>query len=104
MGKSAREAELYKLTMRGATAEQIKAANAALKMAEAHERGSLITRRLNLAVYALSATVVAAGAGFIGMIARSINMADHLNDLSKSTGISVENLCRPGAGCAAIRL
>lgn len=91
-GKSARETELYKLALRGATAEQLKAADAALKMSAAQEQGDAIRSRLKLGLFALAGAATAAGGAWVNMIANSINVADNLNDLSKKTGISVEDL------------
>lgn len=91
-GKTARELELYKLALRGATAEQLKAADSALKMTEGFARGEAIGARVRTGMIAMGAAATAAALGFGAMIAQSIEAADNINDLSKKTGVSVEDL------------
>lgn len=99
MGKSTREAELYRLGLRGATDQQIKAADAALRMSEAHERGVVIGERLRTGMIAGAAAATALAVGLGAMLIASINALDHLNDLHKTTGITVGDLA--GLGFAA---
>lgn len=98
-GKTARETELYKLALRGATDQQIKAADAALRMSEAHARGIAVGERMRAGLIAGTAAATAFAAGFGAMLISSINALDHLNDLHKTTGIAVGDLA--GLGFAA---
>lgn len=91
-GMSTRESELYKLSLRGATAEQLKAADASLKLSEAYQRGAGIAGGLKMGFIAVAAAATVVAGGLAGMMISSINAADHMNDLSKVTGISVEDL------------
>lgn len=97
--KTARETELFKLSLRGATAEQLKAADAALRMIEAHERSAALMERLRVGFIAVAGAGVAAAGAWGYMIKGSIDAADRLGDLSKSTGLAVEQLA--GLGFAA---
>lgn len=92
LGKSTREQELYKLALRGASNEQIKAAETVLKLNEAYKKGAVIGDRIRTGLIAGAAAATLAGGAIAGFIISSINAADKLNDLSKSTGVSVENL------------
>lgn len=92
LGKSTRETELFKLAMRGASDEQLRTADAALKFAEAQKRQAAISSTVRAGLFAAAAAGTAAAAGLAAMISRSIDLQDRLNDLNKTTGISVEQL------------
>lgn len=92
LGMSANQATLFRLAQRGATDEQLASAKAALGQAEAFET-------LSKAGAIIGAAVISAGVGLVAMVKSSIDAADHLNDLSKKTGIAVETL--GGIGYAA---
>jgi hypothetical protein len=92
LGKSTRQIELYKLAARGASAEQLKAADATLRLTAAHQLGAKIGDRIRAGFVAAAAVTAVATAAMAGFVISSINAADHLNDLSKTTGLSVENL------------
>lgn len=92
IGKSEREQQLYKLALRGASDEQLRAANSALRLTEAYKKGEAIGSRMHTGMIALSAAATVAAGGMIALVVSSINAADHLNDLSKSTGLGVEDL------------
>lgn len=96
LGRSAREQRLFELAQRGATAGQLKSADAALRQVEAHDKLISQSRILGRAL-GLAATI--GGAGFVYMVKGAIDAADHLNDLSKKTGIAVTTL--GGIGFAA---
>jgi hypothetical protein len=99
LGKTAREAELYKLALRGATLEQLKSADASLKLTEAYQKGEAIGGKIKVGLLAVAAAGVAAGVGLVHSVKGAIDAADHLNDLSKKTGIAVDTL--GGLGFAA---
>jgi lambda family phage tail tape measure protein len=92
LGKSAREVELYKLSLRGASREQIAAADAALRMAEGYERGAAIGARLRAGFLLLGAAVatglVAAAAAFDGLIKK----AGDFQDMGEKVGDTGENI------------
>lgn len=91
-GKSARETELYKLALRGASAEQLGAANSALKLAEGYRRGEEIGNRLRVGFVALAAAAAAAAtAGAAGTIAL-INQVGNYQDLAEKIGDTAVNI------------
>lgn len=92
LGKSERETELYKLALRGASAEQLKAADTALKLTEAYHRGEVIGNRIRTGFIATAAAGTLAIGVITGMAISGLNAADQLNDLSVRTGIAVEQL------------
>jgi lambda family phage tail tape measure protein len=95
-GKSVREAELYKLSLRGASEAQLKAADSALKLAEANAKAeaksAAFQGHLKAGAIAAAAAVTLAAGSLGHLIMGSIDAADNMNDLSKKTGISVEQL------------
>jgi lambda family phage tail tape measure protein len=92
LGKSTRETEIYKLALRGASDEQLKSADAILKLGENHKATASIVSALNTGLIAAATAGAAAAAGLAALVMHSINAAAHLQDLNRSTGISVENL------------
>jgi hypothetical protein len=91
-GMSTREAKLFELSQKGATAAQLSAADAALRNVEAQKEAARIGA-------AIGVGALAAVAGLVVLTKGAIDSADHLNDLSKKTGIAVETL--GGIGFAA---
>lgn len=92
LGMSGREADLYRLKLKGATDQQLRAADAALRSVEAHEEWQRTAR-------AVGVVAGVAALGLVGMVKATIDGADNLNDLSKSTGVAVDVL--GGLGFAA---
>lgn len=92
LGKSAREVKLLELAQKGASEEQLRAANAALRTVEAHNLAAEAGRKLGLAA-------AAAAAGVALLVGKSINAADNLNDLAKVQGVAATTL--GGIGFAA---
>lgn len=88
VGKSAREADAYKLALRGATAEQLAAADAAHRLAEAHEKGARIGNAINLSIAALAAGSITAAVAFDQLVKK----AGDFQDLSEKTGDSAQNI------------
>jgi len=87
VGKTTRETELYKLALRGASNEQINAANSALLATERQQR---LTAGLTIARTAMLAFT---GAG--ALFARNtIANAAALDDMAEKTGASVDSLSR----------
>lgn len=91
-GKSAREVELWKLALRGATDAQLKAADAALRLAERQKESEVIGQRIRsgmLAIGAAAATaLVAATAAFDSLIKK----AGDFQDMAEKIGDSAQNV------------
>lgn len=111
IGKSTRETELYKIAVRGASNEQIKAADAALRAIEkqtaaiaasaraqtaAADRSAAVLARLRSGFVSLAAAtgVSASLAGITRLVTGFISASAELDDLSEKTGASVEALSR----------
>lgn len=94
LGKSVRETELFKLALRGASNEQLRSADAALRIAEAHARSAKEIEALRTGFIRLGAVAgVALGAAIIGAavgIDRLISKAANFQDLSEKIGDSAE--------------
>lgn len=88
-GKSARETKLYELAVQGASKAQLAAADSAIRMNEANERGVLIGQRLRVGLIAAAA---AAATLATTTIASNIKLLDSLDDMAEKTGLSVEKL------------
>ncbi len=92
MGKSAREATLYKLALRGASDEQIRAADSALRLQESFRDGERIgagVRRGFLALGTAAATgLIAAAVAFDQLVKK----AGDFQDLAEKTGDTAENI------------
>lgn len=84
-GKSSREAQLLQLAWRGATEEQLKAADAALKQVESQQKWASHAAAAGLAAGALAA-------GFVAMVRAQVDAVDKFNDLADATGASIENI------------
>jgi lambda family phage tail tape measure protein len=92
LGKSARETELFKLAFRGASNEQLKAADAALRFREAQERniqsiGALKSAFLTLGTIA-AAGLIGAAAAFDTLVKK----VGDFQDLAEKVGDTAENL------------
>src|SRR4051812_43485735 len=75
IGKTARETELYKLALKGASEAQLKAADDAIKLREAHERTEAANARLRASFLTLGAVVatglIAAYAAFNSLVKKA---------------------------------
>lgn len=102
LGMSAREADRYRLSLRGATAEQLAAADAAHRLAEAHERGAKLSNVISVSIAALGAGSIAAAVAFDHLVKK----AGNFQDLSEKTGDSAENIASlaVAAGTAGIEM
>jgi lambda family phage tail tape measure protein len=89
LGKSAREAELFRLSMLGASAAQLKAADSALKFAESQQRIDAVLSRVKIGLLAFGA---AAASALAFRVSGNIDFLDQINKLSKSTGLASEDL------------
>lgn len=91
-GRSARETELYKLALRGASEAQLGAANSALRLAEGYQRGQVVGEQLRAGFIAIAAAASLAGlAAAAGTIAL-INQVGKYQDLSDKIGDTASNI------------
>ena len=88
IGKSRREIELLKLSLRGASNEQINAADAALRFAERQRALASVADGFK----AIAAAAATAATAIAALAVHNINFLDKLQNLSKSTGLAVEDL------------
>jgi lambda family phage tail tape measure protein len=99
VGMSAREADKYKLTLRGATAAQLAAADAAHDAADARvadarrveaaeERSAKVNKTIAAGIAAIGAATIAAAAKFDSLIKE----VGDFQDLAEKTGDSAENI------------
>lgn len=92
LGMTARETELYKLALRGASDEQLRAADTSLKLTEAYQRGELIGDKIRTGLLTIGAAAVtgliAAAAAFDHLIKK----AGDFQDLAEKTGDTAENI------------
>lgn len=91
-GKSARETELYKLALRGASAEQLSAANSALKLAEGYRRGQEVGAQLRTGFLTLAAAATAATAAAAAGTVALINQVGNYQDLAEKIGDTAVNI------------
>lgn len=95
LGKSTREQELYRLAVRGASVEQLRAADHALKMAEAYGRGERIGRALTRSAYEIGRSIAVVSTTLVaGVVAldRYISKAGSFQDAAEKLGDSAENV------------
>ncbi len=91
-GKSTREIELYKLALRGASEAQLGAANNALRLSEAYEKGAVLGERLRASFITLAAAATSAAiAGAAGTIAL-IDQVGKYQDLAEKIGDTAVNV------------
>lgn len=106
IGMSSRETELYKLALRGASDEQLRAANATLRLSEAHQRGVEIGETLRTGFIRLG---LAAGTGLIAAAVafdQLVKKAGDFQDIGEKIGDSAENVASlaVAAGTAGVEL
>lgn len=90
LGKTTRETELYKLALRGASDDQLKAANSALRLTEAYKDGERIGSQLRTGFIALGAAaatgLIAAAVAFDQLVKK----AGDFQDIAEKTGDTAE--------------
>lgn len=105
-GMSARETELYKLALRGASDEQLRAANSALRLTEAYQKGADIGDRIKTGMLVLGA---AAATGLVATIAAFdslVKKAGDFQDMAEKTGDTAGNFASMAvaAGTAGVQM
>ena len=106
LGMSARETERYKLTLRGASEEQLKAADSAIRLKEAYEKGERIGDRIRTGFLALGA---AAATGLVAAYVafdQLVKKAGDFQDMAEKTGDTAENIASlaVAAGTAGVEM
>jgi lambda family phage tail tape measure protein len=113
---TARETELYKLALRGASTEQIRAADSALKLVEAHDKAYAAGQLIGSALKYIAVAAVAAGTAIAYAANSLINSAGNYQDLAEKVGdtgqalstlavsASVGGVSMDQVGAAAIKL
>lgn len=92
LGKSTRETELYKLSIRGASKDQLAAADSALKMADAFAKGERIGSQIRAGFLAVGA---AAATGFVAAafaFDQLVKKAGDFQDMGEKIGDTGENI------------
>lgn len=92
MGKSSREIELYKLAMRGASNEQLKAADSAIKLKEAYERGERIGANVRRGLIALGVAAVAGVGAAAVAVDGLVKKASDFQGMAEKIGDSAESI------------
>lgn len=91
-GRSTREAELYKLGLKGASAAQMAAADSALRLAEGYERGAIIGARLRAVSIGIAAAATAAAAALSTSTVALIRQVGDYQDLAEKIGDTAVNV------------
>jgi len=92
IGKSSRETELYRLALRGASNEQLKSADTALKLTEQHERSASALAAVRSG-FAVLGTLAAAGAiAAAAAFDQLLNKAGNFQDLAEKIGDTASNV------------
>jgi hypothetical protein len=92
IGKSASEQTLYKLALKGATDEQLRAANSSLVLAQKNRDTEKTISSLRSGFIALGAAAVAALGGAIYMFDKLVKQAGDFQDLAEKIGDTGENI------------
>jgi lambda family phage tail tape measure protein len=92
LGMTTREMELYKLSMRGASELQLKAADNILKMNDAYAKGAEIGNRIRTGFIAIAAASVTLGVAAVYATGRIIEQVASYQDLSEKIGDTATNV------------
>jgi lambda family phage tail tape measure protein len=91
-GKTARELELYKLALRGANAEQLKAADSALRMSESYARGERIGQQIRTGLKTLGVVAATSLIAAYAAMDQLIKKAGDFQDMAEKTGDTAVNI------------
>ncbi|HQS59726.1 MAG: hypothetical protein B7Y56_03010 [Gallionellales bacterium 35-53-114] len=92
IGKSTREQELYKLALRGASDDQLRAASSALRLTDAYKQGEELGRQLKTGLIALSAAAVAGALATAVAFDQMIKKTGNFQDLAEKMGDTAVNV------------
>lgn len=101
LGATARQTELYKLAMQGATKEQLASANSSLKQVEAHQKLEGAYRTLKVGIAAVAAATAAAAVAGYAAVNNLASQVAHYKDLSDATGETAVNIAKLSPAIAA---
>ena len=91
-GKTAQEIKLMELAQKGATSEQLRAADAALRSVAAHEQVQRQYAAVKAGAAALGAALGASAIAYAAFLKNQIDAIDAFNDVADATGSSIENI------------
>lgn len=100
-GRTVRETELFRLALRGASNEQIRAADAALRVAEANKQNAEQIASLRNAFTALGAIIGTSLIAGAVAIDRLVDKAANFQDLAEKMGDTAEAVASLGVAAAA---
>jgi len=92
LGKSTREIELYKLKLKGASEEQVKAADSALKLAESQRKSADNLRALKSGLIAVAAVATSAAYAIYSLSGRMIEQIANYQDIAEKMGDTAVNV------------
>jgi hypothetical protein len=92
IGKSARETELYRLALRGASNEQLKTADTALRLTESHERNAAALASVRTGFALLGTVAVAGSIAAAAAFDQLIHKAGNFQDLAEKIGDTASNV------------
>jgi lambda family phage tail tape measure protein len=106
MGKSARETELYKLALKGASDAQLKAADSAIRLRENYEKGEAVAQRMRASFVALGAIAATGLIAAAVAIDQLLKKAGDYQDMAEKFGDSAENFASlaVAAGTAGVQM
>jgi lambda family phage tail tape measure protein len=92
VGMSTRESELYRLSIRGASEAQLRAADSVLRLTEAHQKGIAIGDRLRTSFSAFGAIAATSTIAAAVAIDSLLKKAGDFQDMAEKIGDTAENL------------
>lgn len=92
LGKSARETELFKLALRGASNEQLKTADGALRLAESTARNATSLNALKTGFIAFGAIAATSMIAAVGAFDSLVKKAGDFQDMGEKIGDTAENV------------
>lgn len=106
LGKSTREAELYKLGLRGASAEQLKSADAALRMSEQYEKSVRTQQAVRVGMVAIAAAATATTAALFAGLQHQLEQIAGYQNLAEKIGDTAEAVAsiKPAADVSGVAL
>lgn len=106
LGMNARETELYKLALRGASDEQLRAANSQLKMIEAYKEGEQLGERIATSFRTFGTIAVTSMIAATVALDGLIKKAGDFQDMAEKTGDTAENIASLAlaAGTAGVQM
>lgn len=92
VGKTSQEIKLMELAQKGATVEQLRSADAALRSVAAHELVQQQMAAVKVGAAALGAALAASALAYAAFLKGQVDAIDAFNDVADATGASIENI------------